>query len=62
MVFHGAINPIYMNLTGLKIIDTCEAFDQRGFAGSVFSHQRVYLALAKGKINTIQSLNPGESH
>ena len=38
------IDAVYMNLAGFKFVDTRQTFDQRGFAGTVLTHQCPYLA------------------
>ena len=48
------------DLTAVLFIDAGKHFDQGGFAGAVFAHQRVDLALSQSKIHILQSLNAGE--
>jgi hypothetical protein len=42
------------------MINAGQAFDQRGFAGSVFSQQRMDLAFAQSEIDFVQSLDAGK--
>ena len=41
MVYNRPVNAVYMNLPGLKCIDSGKAFNERGFPGPVFSYQRM---------------------
>ena len=48
------------NLSAVLGINTKQALHQRGFAGTIFAHQRMDRALLQLEVNTVQSLDAGE--
>ena len=57
---HGSLLALEEDLPVVLFIDAGQNLDQRGFAGAVFSHQRVDLALAEGEIHILKGSHAGE--
>ena len=53
---------VYMDLAGLKLVNTCQALDQRRLPGAVFPHQRTDLTLFQCEVHIVQRFDSGEGH
>ena len=61
-IFEAALLPLEIDLAGICAVrvDAAQDFHQGRFAGPVFAHQRVNLALLDAEIDVVQCLYTGK--